>query len=43
VIFQNTLEENLIKKEIMLPFVSEKNIYQRLTPFFGTLSNFLLA
>jgi hypothetical protein len=29
VIFQNTLEENLIKKEIMPPFVSE-NIYQRL-------------
>jgi hypothetical protein len=42
VIFQNTLEENLIKKEIMPPFVLE-NIYQRLTPFFGTLSNFLLA
>jgi hypothetical protein len=42
VIFQNTLEENLIKKEIMPPFVPE-NIYQRLTPFFGTLSNFLLA
>jgi hypothetical protein len=42
VIFQNTLEENLIKKEIMSPFVSE-NIYQRVTPFFGTLSNFLLA
>jgi hypothetical protein len=42
VISQNTLEENLIKKEIMPPFVS-KNIYQRLTPFFGTLSNFILA
>jgi hypothetical protein len=42
VIFQNTLEENLIKKEIMSPFVSE-NIYHSLTPFFGTLSNFLLA
>jgi hypothetical protein len=29
--------ENLIKEEIMSPFVSE-NIYQRLTPFLGTLS-----
>jgi hypothetical protein len=34
--------ENLIKEEIMPPFVSE-NIYQRLTPFFEILFNFPMA
>jgi hypothetical protein len=32
----------MIKEEIMSPFVSE-NIYQRLTPFLGALSNFPMA
>jgi hypothetical protein len=42
VFFSKHLWENLIKEMFMSPFISE-NIYQSLSPFFGTPLNFSMA